>query len=533
MGSCLCLKSTHLQSIHGSTLHAEYSSNQTILLQHGHINPSKFPSLPSQHSVNGTVNCAEGEDDPQSGPVQLKCRSKWRKYPPPEPFPFSLYILLLAFMNLLSLRPAARSFYPTTINCGNQNGAFGVGLCPKPLQLRLNPLKSSVNNDFKLSFFHSGLNNRKKVISRFQHFVPSALAETSSADGHQPSNLDTDKKLAVVAWSATTMLLAVSTRVLQKLALVPMKEYPFFLAQFNSFTYVAVYFTVLCLRYRTGITTDEMLALPKSPFIAIGFLESISLLSAMYAGAILPGPAIPLLYQTFLVWQLIFSSCFLGRRYSLNQILGCFLVAAGVIVAVTSGGNNGQMLSGIGPLWPMVMIASSAFQAGASIVKESVFVGARTRLKGKPLDVFIVSSFGSGFQALFILLLLPILSNLKGIPISELPSYFKSGVGCFLNIGTNTTGCDGAPLLPLLYIMSNLLFNISILNLLKASNAIVASLASRASVPIAILVLSLPLPYLPRGVNLSPSFLVGSMILMAGLVLYNAPWTRKHKSNIL
>ncbi|CAA0809105.1 CRT (chloroquine-resistance transporter)-like transporter 2 [Striga hermonthica] len=404
---------------------------------------------------------------------------------------FSFYILLLAFMNLLSLRPAARSFYPTTINCGNQNGAFGVGLCPKPLRVRLNPFKLSVNNDFKLSFFRSGLNNRKKIVRRFQHFVPSALAETSSADGHPPSNHDADKKLAVVAWSATTLLLAVSTRVLQKLALVPMKEYPFFLAQFNSFTYVAVYFTVLCLRYRAGITTDEMLALPKSPFIAIGFLESISLLSAMYAGAILPGPAIPLLYQTFLVWQLIFSSCFLGRRYSLNQIFGCFLVAAGVVVAVTSGGNNGQMLSGIGPLWPMVMIASSAFQAGASIVKESVFIGARTRLKGKPLDVFIVSSFGSGFQALFILLLLPILSNLKGIPISELPSYYKSGVGCFLNIGTNTT------------------------------------------VPIAILVLSLPLPYLPRGVNLSPSFLAGSMILVAGLVLYTAPWTRKHGSNIL
>lgn len=42
-------------------------------------------------------------------------------------------------------------------------------------------------------------------------------------------------------------------------------------------------------------------------------------------------------------------------------------------------------------------------------------------------------------------------------------------------------GCEGAPLLPFLYIASNILFNISILNLLKVSNAIVASLAGRAA----------------------------------------------------
>ncbi|KAL0432652.1 UNVERIFIED_CONTAM: protein CLT2, chloroplastic, partial [Sesamum latifolium] len=84
--------------------------------------------------------------------------------------------------------------------------------------------------------------------------------------------------------------------------------------------------------------------------------------------------------------------------------------------------------------------------------------------------------------ALFVLLLLPILSNLKGVPLSGVPSYFKSGAACFLNVGTNTTGCDGAPLLPILYIISNLLFKISNLNLLKVSNAIVASLAVRSSV---------------------------------------------------
>lgn len=37
------------------------------------------------------------------------------------------------------------------------------------------------------------------------------------------------------------------------------------------------------------------------------------------------------------------------------------------------------------------------------------------------------------------LLFLPLLSNLKGIPFVQLPSYLKSGAGCFLNIGADTS----------------------------------------------------------------------------------------------
>ncbi|KAL2512860.1 CRT (chloroquine-resistance transporter)-like transporter 2 [Abeliophyllum distichum] len=136
-----------------------------------------------------------------------------------------------------------------------------------------------------------------------------------------------------------------------------------------------------------------MLALPKSPFIIIGFLESLGVVSGMYSGAMLPGPAIPILSQ------LVFSILLLGRSYSLNRIAGCFLVAAGVVLAVASGSDSDQILSGVGIFWPAMMIASSAFQAVASIVKESVFLDATPRLKGKLLDIFVVNSFGSGFQA--------------------------------------------------------------------------------------------------------------------------------------
>ncbi|TYG69578.1 hypothetical protein ES288_D05G241800v1 [Gossypium darwinii] len=330
-------------------------------------------------------------------------------------------------------------------------------------------------------------------------FRPNLRVRASSKTPNQA----TDAKLIAIS-SAVTITFAVANRVLYKLALVPMKEYPFFLAQFTTFGYVAIYFSILFLRYRAGIVANEMLSLPKSRFAAIGMLEALGVASGMASAAMLPGPAIPILNQTFLVWQLLFSAVLLGRRYSFNQIAGCLLVAVGVIVAVTSGSETSQVRSGIKLMWPGVMIASAAFQAGASIIKEFVFIDAAKRL-----------------NALFVLLLLPLLSNLKGIPFLELPSYLKSGAACFLNLGGETSGCEGAPLLPLLYIVTNMAFNISVLNLLKVSSAIVASLTVTLSVPLSIYILSLPLPYLPNGASLSPFFLFGSLILMSGLILYN------------
>lgn len=387
------------------------------------------------------------------------------------------------------------------------------------------------------SFLMSRFNLYQRKTTPFHHYSNSssksgikAELKSSNDEGSAASSPNTK---VIIACSAVTIALAVANRVFYKLALVPMNDYPFFLAQITTFGYVVIYFSILQMRRKAGIVTDEMLKIPKLRFAVIGLLEALGVVSGMYAAAKLPGPAIPILSQTFLVWQLALSVILLGRRYTWNRLVGCLLVAAGVVCAVSSGTGDDHMLSGLGLFWPAVMIISNSFQAGASILKESVFVDAKTRLKGKMLDIFVVNSFGSGFQALFVLLFLPILSNLKGIPFSQLPAYFKSGAGCLMNIGGDISGCEGAPLLPLLYVITNIGFNISALNLVKTSSAVVSSLVVMASVPISIYILTLPLPYLPEGVSLSPFFLLGSAILLAGLLMYNLPQRGKDGSDII
>lgn len=102
---------------------------------------------------------------------------------------------------------------------------------PPPLYLQFHPSKPSVNKS-QISIFGS----RYSTFQERKAIVPSAaLWKVPRREG---SNSSSERKVAVVAWSVVTLVMAVANRVLQKLALVPMKGYPFFLAQLNSFAYV-------------------------------------------------------------------------------------------------------------------------------------------------------------------------------------------------------------------------------------------------------------------------------------------------------
>lgn len=54
-----------------------------------------------------------------------------------------------------------------------------------------------------------------------------------------------------------------------------------------SFRYVIVYFTILHIRHRAGIVTDEMLSMPKAPYLLVGLLEALGAATGMAAGGIM------------------------------------------------------------------------------------------------------------------------------------------------------------------------------------------------------------------------------------------------------
>ncbi|CAN8300638.1 unnamed protein product [Cochlearia groenlandica] len=356
--------------------------------------------------------------------------------------------------------------------------------------------------------------------------------KTESTCGHTVAGKH-DRTVEIVVAAAATAALGVGNRVMYKLALIPLKQYPFFLAQLSTFGYVVVYYSILYFRYRAGIVTKEMLSVPKIPFLVVGILESLALASGMAAAGIftlIPSPFRFLLrFLTFLIWQILFSIIFLGRRYRVNQIFGCVLVAFGVIVSVASGSGAAHSFKDAGIFWSLLMVLSFMLQGADTVMKEIIFLDSKKRLKGTSLDLFVVNSYGSAFQVICIALLLPFLSKLWGIPFNQLPSYLKDGGACFLNIGARTTGCEGAPLLPIMFVMMNMAYNISLLRLIKISSAVVSSLASTVSVPIAVYFFTLPLPYLGVASSLPTGFVAGTIILVLGMLLY--AWTPSNASD--
>jgi hypothetical protein len=190
---------------------------------------------------------------------------------------------------------------------------------------------------------------------------------------------------------------------------------------------------------------------------------------------------------------------------------------------VASGSGAAHSLNEAGVLWILLMVLSFLLQGAGTVLKEVIFIDSQRRLKGASLDLFIVNSYGSAFQAICIALLLPFLSKLWGIPFNQLGTYLKDGAVCFLNNGTITKGCDGAPFLPLLFVIMNIGYNIALLRLLKISSAVVSCLASTVSVPIAVFLFTMPLPYLGVASSLPKGFMGGTIILVLGMILYS--WT--------
>ena len=87
------------------------------------------------------------------------------------------------------------------------------------------------------------------------------------------------------------------------MALVPMSQYVFFLSQALAIAYVFVYAVMLLRRVRTGKVTPAMLQLPIAPYAMLGALECAAQVMGLAAASKLPGTVLPVLGQTFLVWQ--------------------------------------------------------------------------------------------------------------------------------------------------------------------------------------------------------------------------------------
>eukprot|EP00197_Chlamydomonas_leiostraca_P007043 CAMPEP_0202860260 /NCGR_PEP_ID=MMETSP1391-20130828/2039_1 /ASSEMBLY_ACC=CAM_ASM_000867 /TAXON_ID=1034604 /ORGANISM="Chlamydomonas leiostraca, Strain SAG 11-49" /LENGTH=566 /DNA_ID=CAMNT_0049539403 /DNA_START=243 /DNA_END=1944 /DNA_ORIENTATION=- len=341
----------------------------------------------------------------------------------------------------------------------------------------------------------------------------------------------------LVAMILLVLVFGVTNRVLYKQALVPMQNYVFFLAQFQNIGYLAVYFTALWVRYRRGLVTPDMLKMDKKGLLAVGACEAIAQLLFMIGAAHLPGPLLPVINQSYLVWNLMFARLVLRTRFTKTQLTGAALIMLGVVFAAVPPHALAGLLNQvfgvkvaatavlgaapkIEPLYVGICVLCFAFPALASVIKDVIFRRERARL-GYPLDIFMVNSFGSLYQAGFVLLLLPVTTALYGMSLPELPQYLAEGARCFRGLAPACgSSCAGAPGLPVAYVLLNLAFNVAMLRLLRSVGTVTTTIVGSCLVPLTILAFTLPLPFLEPAV-MSANFVAGVIVLLVGLLVYN------------
>ena len=152
----------------------------------------------------------------------------------------------------------------------------------------------------------------------------------------KPEKKKTGNAVEIALAVGCVIVTAVLNRILYKMALVPLGNYVFFLAQFQTFGYVIVYALVLLIQARKGVLAPQAFKIPatyKHLFIGIGLVEAIASLLSFIGASKLPGVMIPLLSQTILVWQVVLVYVVLRQRMSLLQLFGVGVVIAGVTAA--------------------------------------------------------------------------------------------------------------------------------------------------------------------------------------------------------
>ena len=303
-----------------------------------------------------------------------------------------------------------------------------------------------------------------------------------------------------------------------------MREYVVFLALGLTVSYVIVFLATVAVRLaRNLVMGKDLHAIPSHTLISMGVLDACGLLLGLKSAYYVPGAFIPVLSQSIILFTVLISRTFLGQSYGYSQILGVFLVTAGIMTvvlpaAVGGVGINSLFITHETLLGCTGFVVSLAFPAASACLKENAF------RKHNHADTYALMAFCSVYEVIVIALLGPAFAIGSGMSLSEITNYMVEGAGCFMgkNPPGGTANCAGAPLIPLCYIMANVGMNISLLRLVKKANATTASLTVAASVPLTFFCFHLiPLPLIapptsPPGL----SSVAGLLILCLGVLLY-------------
>ncbi|CAK0804403.1 unnamed protein product, partial [Prorocentrum cordatum] len=339
----------------------------------------------------------------------------------------------------------------------------------------------------------------------------------------------------------------------KQIAAKPLNRYTSVLSLATAVAYVPLYGAVLggLLRagsvprhqldfvWRRGFVSVPLFAASGFALAALG--DTLGDVIGMICTPYVAGPVHSLLSNCTPVFIALLAFCVLRQRYSLLQVLSL----GGVVVAVVLGvlpsfSHSSEMAKATQPFFALVLAASCIFNAVSFVVKELVFKSYAGWLdregteSSRSLHVFVVNFHAALFQLPFTLLTVPFNVLLGQTDGESIWQYMGEALTCVFgsspaSCGPKAVHAEDAAASVIVYVVFNVLWNISILISVKHSGALATFISLKAIFPVStVLFACVDWPLLGR-TPLSWLVWVSLGLMLPCIVLYQlaSSWQRR------
>jgi hypothetical protein len=322
----------------------------------------------------------------------------------------------------------------------------------------------------------------------------------------------------------------VANRVSQRILLVPMLPFAFFVSNLLALAWTCLYGSILIIGSLSGcllrLWGPSCLGIRKWPLLWIGGWDFIGTMLTTVAVSRLPGPQIVLLGQVVLPMSMATSHVLLGSTFSLYQMAAVGIVISGVVVTTAASAGSSSSL-----FFCLLYAGGMLPYAIASTLKERLF-------RAHPdLPVVAVNFLTSVFQIAWSLAWLPVAAvpGLGGVPLAALPAFVAGALRCIAGQDhiplhapletpdgtavTDWTGCGAMPLPFLVYLTLNVTMNVLVLTVVKYGGAVLNFVVGTVATTLQYFAFAVDWPLLPRA-RLTAAHCGGFACALTGLVLY-------------
>jgi len=298
------------------------------------------------------------------------------------------------------------------------------------------------------------------------------------------------------------VLTGCANNISKQIASKPLNRFSYMMGLSTAVVYVPLYGLILLALVRSGFVPRFQLrfvwrctgrGLPVVLlFLVIGLGDTLGDVIGMICTPYVQGPVHSLLANCTPVFMALLSVCILSKGLSLMQSLSLFGVCLSVFIGVLPSLEGNSKSSD--PFYSTVLGLACIFNAISWLVKELLFTRYRSWLvtegidDGSGLNVFIVNTHSAIVQLPLTLLCMPLNQALGQTHGQSLSQYMHEAFACSFgdaeSCGSESSHGELAGLCMVVYVIFNVMWNISILWSVKHCGALVTFVALKAIFPV-------------------------------------------------